>query len=52
MEATTVHLMLVGQNNMDLPWWPKMELKKYSTSVDKIITNGQILVFEVSKRPY
>ena len=27
MEATTVHSMLVGQNNMDLPWWPKMELK-------------------------
>ena len=32
------------------PWWPKMEQKNYSTTVDKIITSGQILVFEVSKR--
>ena len=34
------------------PLWPKMELKKFITTVDKIITSGQILVFEVSKQPY
>ena len=32
-------------------WWPKMELSNYFTTVDKIITSGQILVFEVLKRP-
>ena len=30
-------------------WWPKIELSKYSTTVDKIITSRQLLVFEVSK---
>ena len=35
-----------------LPWWPKMDIKKYATTVDKIIINGQILVFEVSQQPY
>ena len=34
------------------PWWPKIELKYYSTTVNKIITIGQIFVFEVSKQPY
>ena len=34
------------------PWWPKFELKKYFSTVDKIITSGQILVFEVSKQLY
>ena len=29
-----------------------MEFKNYSTTVDRIITSGQILVFEVSKQPY
>ena len=23
------------------PWWPKMQLKNYSNTVDKIITSGQ-----------
>ena len=32
-------------------WWPKMELSNYSTTVDKIITSRQFLVFEVSKWP-
>ena len=34
------------------PWWPKIKLKFFSTTIDKIITSGQILVFEVSKRPH
>ena len=33
------------------PWWAKMELKNYFTTLDKIITSEQILVFEVSKQP-
>ena len=32
------------------PLWPKMELKNYSTTVDKIITSRQISEFEVSKQ--
>ena len=34
------------------PWWPKMELKNHSTTVDNIITSGQIFLFEVSKQLY
>ena len=33
-------------------WWPQMELKNYFTTVDKIITSGQISEFEVSKQLY
>ena len=34
------------------PWWPKVELKFFSTTIDKINTGRQIFVFEVSKWPY